>query len=185
MILPLVLVIIFIVISMSMVYAIKVAEQKATYNGAVYIARLSDDPSAPEKKADPFNGVDKITPGVLTDPDYWSTDSSDPRRAKAFAVAIDVAKAQKTLRPAWLGNFVDDINSVCPGAKNNPEVSTGPDVANNPAGFYSVMSIEVRYCYRLKNIPGWNELAGLWGTKSKNGALLEERAVAARLAAEY
>ncbi|MDQ6746715.1 MAG: pilus assembly protein [Candidatus Dormibacteraeota bacterium] len=184
MVLPLVLAIMFVVISISMVYAIKIAEQKATYNGAVFIARLSDDPSAPDKKADPFNGIDRLPVGVLTDPVYWGP-AGDPKQSRALGVAIAVVKAQKTLRPTWLDNFVDDKFANCPGAHNNPEVSTGPDVKGNPDGFYAVMSIKVRYCYHLANIPGWDQLAGIWGTKNGNGTLLEEDAIAARVAAEY
>ncbi|MFN2465552.1 MAG: TadE/TadG family type IV pilus assembly protein [Candidatus Dormibacteria bacterium] len=184
MVLPLVLAIMFVVISISLVYAIKIAEQKATYNAAVYIARLSDDPSEKDSKAMPFTGMDTLAFGVLTDPSYWGP-AGDPKQSRALAVAIDVAKAQETLRPTWLKNFVDDKDANCPGANNNPEVRTGPDLKGSTDHFYAVMSIKVRYCYHLANIPGWDQLAGLWGTKSGNGTLLEEDAIAARVAAEY
>jgi hypothetical protein len=174
--LPLVMVIIFIVISISLIYSIKIAEQKATYNGAVYMARLSSDPNSPHPP--PFQSIDKLTPGVLTDPDYWSTD-----KTAAFEVAVDVSLAQDSVRPKWLANFVDDRNALCPGAKNNPEVKTGPDLNSN--GFYAVQSIEVRYCYHLKAIPGWDQLAAIWGTRNSGGGLLEERALAARLPPEF
>lgn len=179
--LPLVLVIIFIVISISLIYSIKIAEQKATYNGAVYMARLSSDPNSPHPP--PFETIDKLTPGVLTDPDYWSTDKTAATRSHAFQVAIDVSLAQNSVRPKWLANFVDDRNALCPGATNNPEVKTGPDLNSN--GFYAVQSIEVRYCYHLTTIPGWDQLAAIWGTKSSGGGLLEERAIAARLPPEF
>jgi hypothetical protein len=181
---PLVLAIMFVVISISMIYAIKVEQQKSTYNAAVYMARLSSDPTKPH--APPFETVDKLKVGVLTDPDYWSTDKTDgAARSHSFAVAVDVALAQKSVRPNWLGNFVDDRGVLCPGANNNPEVKTGPDVPGNPAGWYAVQSIEVRYCYHLKNIPGWDQLAGIWGTRTNYGNVLEERAIAARMPSEF
>ncbi|GAC1332770.1 MAG: hypothetical protein NVSMB17_12310 [Candidatus Dormibacteria bacterium] len=182
--LPLVLVILFIVISVSLIYSIKIEQQKATYNAAVYLARLSSDPNKPH--AAPFETLDTLPPGTLTDPDYWSTDTTQGAlRVHALAVAIDVALAQKSVRPAWVETFTDDRNALCPGAQNNPEVKTGPDLPGAPAHFYSVQSIEIRYCYHLKTIPGWNQLAALWGTKSSGGGLLEERAIAARLPSEF
>jgi hypothetical protein len=179
---PLVLVIMFIVISISLIYSIKIAQQKATYNSAVYMARLSSDPNTPHPA--PFETLDTLPAGVLTDPDYWSTDKTQGAlRSHSFAVAIDIIQAQKSVRPKWVENFIDEKNALCPGANNNPEVKTGPDLNSN--GFYTVQSIEVRYCYHLKSIPGWDVLAAIWGTKNSSGSLLEERAIAARLPPEF
>ena len=178
--LPLMLAIIFVVIVISLVYAIKIAEQKATYNGAVYIARLSADPNTPHPQ--PFETIDKLSVGVLTDPNYWSTDTTNPVRSHAQEVSTDVRNAMLTVLPDWAANFVDDQGALCPGATNNPEVKTGPDL--NSSGFYAVQSIEVRYCYRLKAIPGWDVLAAIWGGKANPG-LIEERAIGARLPSEF
>jgi hypothetical protein len=184
MVLPLVMAIIFIVISISLVYAIKIEQQKATYNAAVYMARLSSFPDSAHPA--PFETLDTLTAGTLTDPDYWSTDvSQGALRSHSFAVAIDVALAQKSVRPKWVENFIDDRNAICPGAQNNPEVKTGPDLPGAPAHFYGVQSIEIRYCYHLKSIPGWDQLAAMWGTRGPNGYVLEERAISARLPSEF
>ena len=178
--LPLMFAIIFVVIVISTIYAVKIAEQKATYNGAVYIARLSSDPNTPHTA--PFETVDTLKAGVLTNPDYWSTTTTDAVRSHAQEISVDVQQARQSVMPNWIRNFADDTNVKCPGAQFNPEVKTGPDIRGD--GFYAVQSIEVRYCYRLKDIPGWDVLSGIWGGNNNPG-VIEERAIAARLPSEF
>lgn len=132
-ILPLLLVIIFISMAVSFIYATRVAEHKAAYDAARYVAKVT--------------GTTTINAGDITNSPSLETGLS----AKA--------NAQPVVDFDYQHSWVMKTFGSPPQVK---AVKTGPDVPGQP-GYHTVESVEVVVTYNMLNIPGWDYMARLYG----------------------
>lgn len=149
---PLLFVIIFLVIAVSFIYAARIAEHKSAYDVARLIAKTHQDTSG-------YGGSDTGAAESLADSNY---------------------------NHSWvLRTFV--LPASCPAGtpgvsgNGNLFLDHGPGDAKIKVDA-STQAVEVRLCYTLNNIPGWQFLAGFYGAES---GLLQERGMAARVVDSY
>ncbi|MFY9615218.1 MAG: TadE/TadG family type IV pilus assembly protein [Candidatus Dormiibacterota bacterium] len=157
--LPLLLVIIFICIGTAFLYALRIAEHKAAYDAARYVAKVTN------AKLDAGDITGKAT-------DTYPT---------AQGAAQDVVDFD------YQGSGPNRGSAVMKAFGTHPQVTsvkTGPD-AGGPAGYHTVESVEVTITYKIQNIPGWDYLAAIYGSSSVNGKDLTEQGVAARVVNQY
>ena len=106
------------------------------------MARLSSDPNSPHPA--PFETLDTLPAGVLTDPDYWSTDKTQGAlRSHSFAVAID----KRTGENRWRVDRPRAINWVTPIVIKNGELLPG---WTGPEG---VLRARQRHAETMKELP--------------------------------
>lgn len=134
--LPLLLVIIFVSMAVSFIYATRVAEHKAAYDAARYVAKTT--------------GTVGISAGDITNSPNLETGQS----AKANADPV----VDFDYQHSWVMKTFASKPVVT-------RVTTGPDVPGQ-AGYHTVESVEVVITYKMQNIPGWDYLARLYGGSS-------------------
>ena len=172
--LPLLLVIIFIILSISMIYAVRIAEQKSAYDAARHVAKFHQ--------------------GVNSDTKYANGDGSG---ALSAAPGADMDQAVNTIRdldnptnPNWVLDTFSQPEPCQPssrpqeiigGANNSVAVSLGPDDSHISVPV-SDQAIEVRICYKPANIPGWDYLAAMYGARL---SVLEEKGISVRVMDRY
>jgi Flp pilus assembly protein TadG len=146
---PLLFAIIFLVLAVSFLYAVRIAEHKAAYDAARHAAKVLQA---------------QVPAGAVTD----LTTIQAARDALEF-----------DYRGSWIMQAFTDGD---PSA--SMQVTTGPSIPGQDAGYSSVYSVEVSISYRPSNIPGWNLVAAILGGSSVPGQLVE-RGVAVRLVNQF
>jgi Flp pilus assembly protein TadG len=157
--LPLLLVIIFLCIAVSFIWGVRIAEHKAAYDAARYVAKVNNR---------------DVAAGAITGK---ATDTNPTAQGAAQDVVdFDYNGSGGPGGGSWLMKLFADKPVVT-------EVKTGPD-AGGPGNYYTLESIEVTTTYHIKGIPGWDLLNAIYGANTSN-QLLTEKAVAARITNKY
>ena len=175
---PLLFVVIFIILSTAMIYAVRIAEQKNAYDAARHVAKFHQ--------------------GKNTTTNFANGDASGPLSAGPSA---DLDAAVATIRsldnpnptaryPNKQDNWVIDAfaqeveclpsgrsQEIIGGPSNSVALSLGP-ADSHIAIPVDDMAVEVRICYKPQNIPGYDLLTNIYGVRY---GVLEEKGIAVRV----
>lgn len=172
--LPLLMVIIFIILSTSMIYAVRIAEQKSAYDAARHVAKFHQGINADTK----FSNGD------------GSGDLSNAPGADMDQAVNTIKDLDNPTNPNWVLDAFSQPEP-CPassrpqeiigGDNNSVAVSLGPGDPHISVPV-SDMAVEVRICYKPSNIPGWDFLASVYGARL---ATLEEKGISVRVMDRY
>lgn len=182
--LPLLLVIIFIIISTALIYSVRIAQQKNAYDAARHVAKFHQG----------FTTKDGVTTsnGDGTGP-LSSAPGGDLDAAVDTMYSLDNPDPTPS-HPNKQNNWVLDVFServecqksgraeeIIGGPNNSVAVSLGPADSHIAVPVDS-MAIEVRVCYRPANIPGFSLLTSVYGAQY---GVLEEKGIAVRVMDRY
>jgi Flp pilus assembly protein TadG len=146
---PLLFAIIFMVLAVSFLYAVRIAEHKAAYDAARHAAKILQG---------------QVAAGPVT----------DQLTLEEAAAAMEV-----DYHGSWVMQAFTDGDPTA-----TMQVSTGPAIPGEDAGYSSQYSVQVTISYAPVNIPGWSLVAAILGGPSSPGRL-SETGVAVRLVNQY
>ena len=173
--LPLLLVIIFMSIGVSLIYTVRVSEQKLAYDAARHVAKSYKARPTDFDMTDPKNP--KLRPSDLIDGCQADLNAYDPSQNV-------MGEVQRVIDLEWAPpNHTTPLIATLATKPTVESVSTGPPLPNqSKPNYYCNQAVQVTIKYKL-NIPGWETLASLYGADSHSE--VKEIGIAARLSRDY